>query len=127
MSFTLMVQSENASVPVSVATAPLLCGCSERPPRGPIGKMPAKDTPRCEQKSELPKTQATPKKNGNREQYPPRTTGVPDTPKAEPNRKNETQHNMPDGMVAPQPNRKNEKKQPITPGRTAKTPTQRQK
>ena len=108
-----------------IAATTLLCGCNERPPRGPIGKMPAKETPRCEQKSERPKTQATPKKNGNREQYPVRTTGVPDTPKTEPNRKNETGNNMPDGMVAPPQNRKNEKKQPITPGRTAKPTPQR--
>ena len=110
-----------------IAATSLFCGCSERPPRGPIGKMPVKDAPRCEQKSEHPRTQATPKQNGNREQYPTRTTGVPDTPKAEPNRQNETRHNMPDGMVAPSPNRKNEKKQPITPGRTPKEPTQRRK
>ena len=79
-----------------IAATTLLCGCSERPPRGPIGKMSANYTPRCEQKSEQPKAQAAPKKNGNRE--------ITERPLA--------------GVPAPPPNRKNEKKQPITPGRT---------
>ena len=61
-----------------IAVTSLLCGCNERPPRGPIGKMPAKDDIRCEQKSEQPKpkTPAPTKKNGNRERLPERTVGI---------------------------------------------------
>lgn len=82
-----------------IAATSLLCGCSERPPRGPIGKMPAKDTPRCEQKSEQPKpkTVPLPKKNDN----------------------NETENEMPVGALMPPEdrNRTNETKHPAIPGR----------
>ena len=104
-----------------VATG-LLCGCSERPPRGPIGKMPAKDDSRCEQKSEpqKPKTPPTPNKNANREQCPARTMGGP-APQAEPNRQNETEEEVTGGAVPgpPPSNGKNEKTCPPTPGRPA--------
>ena len=80
-----------------IAATTFLCGCSERPPRGPIGKMTTKDDSRCEQKSERPKPKApAPNKNGNRE--------VKERPLA--------------GMPKPPPNEKNETKRPITPGRT---------
>ena len=90
-----------------IAATTLLCGCSERPPRGPIGKMPAKDDSRCEQKSEQPKPKTPPplKKNGDREFVEQPLAGVP----------------------APPPNRKNDTDRPPTRGRTAKTPPQRKK
>jgi len=82
-----------------IAATTLLCGCSERPPRGPIGKMTTKNDSRCEQKSEQPKpTPPAPKKNG----------------------KNESREYMPAGALIPpeDQNQKNETKRPITPGRT---------
>ena len=90
-----------------IAATSLLCGCSERPPRGPIGKMTTKDAPRCEQRSEQPKpkTPPPPKKNGNRE--------VKERPLA--------------GMPKPPPNRKNETDRSPTPGRPAKPLPQRKK
>ena len=61
-----------------IAATGLLCGCSERPPRGPIGKMPAKDDIRCEQKSERSKPKTPPPKgNGNREVKERPLTGAP--------------------------------------------------
>ena len=106
-----------------LAATALLCGCNERPPRGPIGKMPAKNAAQCEQKPELPKeVSAPPKKNGNRERLPNRTVGIP---REESNERNETVTAGGIGpimgvVVMPPTNQKNEKKQPITPGRAAK-------
>ena len=81
-----------------IAATGLLCGCSERPPRGPIGKMTAKDDSRCAQKSEQPK---------------------PKTPALKKNGKNESRNDMPSGVMIPPEdmNQKNETKRPITPGR----------
>ena len=83
-----------------IAVTGLLCGCSERPPRGPIGKMPAQDDTWCEQRAEQPKpkTPPQPKKNGESE--------VGERPLA--------------GVPLPPPNRKNEKQPPPTPGRPSR-------
>ena len=97
-----------------LAATTLLCGCQERPPRGPIGKMQMNETPRCEQKSEKPKpkTPPPPKKNGRSEQNTFRTTGIVARP--EPNRRNETENDVPMGDVEPPPNRKNETVDPAS-------------
>jgi len=83
-----------------IAATGLLCSCSERPTRGPIGKMTTQDDSRCEQKSEQPKpkTPTPPKKNIHRE--------VKERPLA--------------GKPLPPQNGKNETKRPITPGRSSR-------
>ena len=58
-----------------IAATTLLCGCNERPPRGPIGKMQAKDDSRCEQKSEQPKPKTPPTPNQKNKTDRPPTPG----------------------------------------------------
>ena len=63
-----------------IAATTLLCGCNERPPRGPIGKMQAKDDSRCEQKSEQPKPKTPPTPNQKNKTDRPSTPGKPANP-----------------------------------------------
>ena len=96
-----------------IAATTLLTGCHEHSENFPAGSVP-RDPALYERQTEKPKpkTPHRPKNNGKSEQHAFRTTGMVASP--EPNRRNETENDVPMGDVEPPPNRKNENVDPAS-------------
>ena len=95
-----------------IAATTLLTGCHEHSENFPAGSVPRDPSLYEQTEKPKPKTPSQPKRNGGSEQHAFRTTGMVASP--EPNRRNETENDVPAGDVEPLPNRNNETVDPAS-------------